>query len=93
MLHSKLEQKENDAAQALLTAAGEQAVLEEIEKPEKTPGVIPKNNYIEFLLYLENTNQIKSIKKLRTKVIRQRKELELWQKGKEVEILKQQQEK
>ena len=39
-------------------------------------------NYSEFLKYVETLDRFKSIKKLMQRIIRQRKELQLWQKGK-----------
>ena len=43
-----------------------------------------EKNWVEYLRMLETNDQIKSIKKMHQKVKRMRKELEFWQKSKQV---------
>ena len=53
--------------------------LPEDEQNEKTQADEKSQvTYINYLKVLEKNNQIKSIKKLHQKVVRQRKELEFW---------------
>ena len=53
---------------------------------EAPPETTPQKNWTEYLRMLEKNDQIKSIKKLNQKVKRMRKELEFWQKSKEVKV-------
>mmetsp|Transcript_4052 Transcript_4052/g.6066 ORF Transcript_4052/g.6066 Transcript_4052/m.6066 type:complete len:122 (+) Transcript_4052:657-1022(+) len=52
----------------------EKAPPEEEEKVAEEPGV----GYISFLKLVEKQDQVKSVKKMHQKIVRQRKELEFW---------------
>lgn len=51
----------------------------------------PQYTYVEFLAYLEKQDQFRSVKKLKQRIMRQRKELEMWRKGKELDSQRQRQ--